>query len=227
MQLPVRAMATLLYRSRLFNYLAAATPGLQEMVTMGKVWELAQDERRDAGDEPHLRPGDRRRAGDRPRRRLPADARDLPRDRARRAAGAPGGPDRGDDHRPRAHRGRDRRARREEMAVNESVDARVGAARRGRASPSTRSSSTALYPQRFSTAELERIEPAPRAAARRARRRRSRRRSTEAERAPRSARASSSGCASSPRDAPIRAAVPVRAARSATDELESWPRRSR
>lgn len=44
--LPVRAMASLLYRSNLFSYLAAATPGLQEVVTMGKAWELAQDERR-------------------------------------------------------------------------------------------------------------------------------------------------------------------------------------
>ena len=44
--LPVRAMAKLLHRSNLFTYLAAATPGLQEVVTMGKAWELAQDERR-------------------------------------------------------------------------------------------------------------------------------------------------------------------------------------
>ena len=43
MQLPVRAMAALLYRSTLFSYLAAATPGLQEMVTIGKVWELTLD----------------------------------------------------------------------------------------------------------------------------------------------------------------------------------------
>ena len=48
-QLPVRAMGNLLHRSRLFNYLVAATPGLREMVTIGKVWELAQDRRRDPG----------------------------------------------------------------------------------------------------------------------------------------------------------------------------------
>lgn len=47
--LPVRAMARLLHRSNLFTYLAAATPGLQEVVTMGKAWELAQDERRAPG----------------------------------------------------------------------------------------------------------------------------------------------------------------------------------
>ena len=45
-QLPVRAMGQLLHRSRLFTYLAAATPGLTEMVTVGKVWELALNERR-------------------------------------------------------------------------------------------------------------------------------------------------------------------------------------
>lgn len=44
--MPVRAMASLLRRSTLFNYLAAATPGLPEMVTMGKVWELAQKPRK-------------------------------------------------------------------------------------------------------------------------------------------------------------------------------------
>lgn len=44
--MPVRAMAGLLRRSTLFNYLAAATPGLPEMVTMGKVWELTQKPRR-------------------------------------------------------------------------------------------------------------------------------------------------------------------------------------
>ena len=44
-QLKVRAMRDLLVRSRIFNYLAAATPGLKELVTIGKVWELAQDDR--------------------------------------------------------------------------------------------------------------------------------------------------------------------------------------
>jgi anion-transporting ArsA/GET3 family ATPase len=46
LQLRVRAMRDLLVRSRLFNYLAAATPGLKELVTIGKIWELAQPERR-------------------------------------------------------------------------------------------------------------------------------------------------------------------------------------
>ena len=46
LQLRVRQLADLLTSSRMFQYFAAATPGLQEMVTMGKVWELAQLERR-------------------------------------------------------------------------------------------------------------------------------------------------------------------------------------
>jgi anion-transporting ArsA/GET3 family ATPase len=45
-QLRVRAMRDLLVRSKLFNYLAAATPGLKELVTIGKVWELAQADRK-------------------------------------------------------------------------------------------------------------------------------------------------------------------------------------
>lgn len=45
-QLPMRPMASVLSRSNIFNYLAAATPGLQEMVTMGKVWELSLNRRK-------------------------------------------------------------------------------------------------------------------------------------------------------------------------------------
>jgi anion-transporting ArsA/GET3 family ATPase len=46
LQLKVRAMRDLLVRSRIFTYLAAATPGLRELVTIGKIWELAQPDRR-------------------------------------------------------------------------------------------------------------------------------------------------------------------------------------
>ena len=46
LQTKVRAMGDLLYRSRIFSYLAAATPGLREMVTIGKIWELAQLDRK-------------------------------------------------------------------------------------------------------------------------------------------------------------------------------------
>jgi anion-transporting ArsA/GET3 family ATPase len=46
LQLKVRAMRDLLFRSKIFTYLAAATPGLKELVTIGKIWELAQDDRK-------------------------------------------------------------------------------------------------------------------------------------------------------------------------------------
>ncbi len=53
LQLPVRAMGDLLYRSKIFSYLAAATPGLKEMVTIGKIWELAQPKRKTRSAEPY------------------------------------------------------------------------------------------------------------------------------------------------------------------------------
>ncbi|MSO42361.1 MAG: hypothetical protein EXQ70_10795 [Solirubrobacterales bacterium] len=46
LQLKVKAMRDLLFRSRIFTYLAAATPGLKELVTIGKIWELAQPDRK-------------------------------------------------------------------------------------------------------------------------------------------------------------------------------------
>jgi anion-transporting ArsA/GET3 family ATPase len=46
LQLKVRAMRDMLFRSKIFNYLAAATPGLKELVTIGKIWELAQLDRK-------------------------------------------------------------------------------------------------------------------------------------------------------------------------------------
>jgi anion-transporting ArsA/GET3 family ATPase len=45
-QAPVRAMGEMLSRSRVFTYLTAATPGLKELVTIGKIWELAQLDRK-------------------------------------------------------------------------------------------------------------------------------------------------------------------------------------
>jgi anion-transporting ArsA/GET3 family ATPase len=48
-QLKVRAMRDLLYRSKIFSYLAAATPGLKELVTIGKIWELTLDQRKVKG----------------------------------------------------------------------------------------------------------------------------------------------------------------------------------
>ncbi len=46
LQLKVKAMRDVLFKSKIFNYLAAATPGLKELVTMGKIWELAQGDDR-------------------------------------------------------------------------------------------------------------------------------------------------------------------------------------
>jgi anion-transporting ArsA/GET3 family ATPase len=46
LQLKVKAMRDLLFRSRIFTYLAAATPGLKELVTIGKIWELALEDRK-------------------------------------------------------------------------------------------------------------------------------------------------------------------------------------
>jgi anion-transporting ArsA/GET3 family ATPase len=51
-QLPP-ALADLLGSSRAFSYLAAATPGMRELLTVGKVWELAQDDRRTPGAQPY------------------------------------------------------------------------------------------------------------------------------------------------------------------------------
>ena len=66
-QLPSRALADVLASSRGFSYLAAATPGLRELLTVGKVWELAQEDRRTPGAPPYDLV-DPRRARDRPRR---------------------------------------------------------------------------------------------------------------------------------------------------------------
>jgi Anion-transporting ATPase len=52
-QLRSRTLAGLLGSSRVFQYLAAAAPGLVEMVTIGKLWELAQLERRTPSAAPY------------------------------------------------------------------------------------------------------------------------------------------------------------------------------
>ena len=52
-QLPCGAGRRCSARSRAFSYLAAATPGMRELLTVGKVWELAQDDRRTPGAEPY------------------------------------------------------------------------------------------------------------------------------------------------------------------------------
>jgi anion-transporting ArsA/GET3 family ATPase len=50
-QLKSGALAGLLGHSRLFGYLTAAAPGVTELVTVGKVWDLAQTKRRTGGTE--------------------------------------------------------------------------------------------------------------------------------------------------------------------------------
>jgi Anion-transporting ATPase len=48
-----KPLAEVLKQSRIFGYLAAATPGMRELLTVGKLWELAQPERRVEGAEPY------------------------------------------------------------------------------------------------------------------------------------------------------------------------------
>jgi anion-transporting ArsA/GET3 family ATPase len=48
-QLPLRLLADAIGSSTTFGYVAAATPGLRELLTVGKVWELAQAQRRTQG----------------------------------------------------------------------------------------------------------------------------------------------------------------------------------
>ena len=48
-QLPIGAIADLLGSGKVFTGLTAATPGLRELLALGKVWELAQPERRTPG----------------------------------------------------------------------------------------------------------------------------------------------------------------------------------
>ncbi len=52
-QLPLGPLAELLRSDRLFAGLTAATPGLRELLAMGKLWELAQPTRRTPGAEPY------------------------------------------------------------------------------------------------------------------------------------------------------------------------------
>ncbi len=51
--LPLRMLADIVGATRLIGYLAAATPGLREMLNVGKLWELAQPDRRVPGASPY------------------------------------------------------------------------------------------------------------------------------------------------------------------------------
>ena len=48
-EVPGRVPGMILARSRAFDVLATATPGMRELLTVGKVWELAQQPRRTRG----------------------------------------------------------------------------------------------------------------------------------------------------------------------------------
>ncbi len=128
LQLPVRAMGDLLYRSRIFSYLAAATPGLKEMVTIGKIWELALKERKTRGAEPYDlvivdAPATGHGIG------LLQTPRTFAEIARRRPDGEPGLDDRQDAAQPQAVGRRDRRATRGD-AGERVGDARGGAVRR-------------------------------------------------------------------------------------------------
>src|SRR3954454_13247875 len=47
------AMSKVMTSSRIFTYLAAAAPGLRELLMIGKVWDLAQLDQRRTGDTPY------------------------------------------------------------------------------------------------------------------------------------------------------------------------------
>ena len=49
-QIGSRRLAGLLFGNRIFDYFAAATPGMRELTTIGKVWEMAQPQRRRRSD---------------------------------------------------------------------------------------------------------------------------------------------------------------------------------
>jgi anion-transporting ArsA/GET3 family ATPase len=52
-QLPSRTLADVLASSGMFASFVTATPGMDELLTVGKVWELAQDQRRTPGARPY------------------------------------------------------------------------------------------------------------------------------------------------------------------------------
>src|SRR4051812_30907586 len=47
------ALSKVMTSSRIFTYLAAAAPGMRELLTIGKVWDLAQLDQRRTGDTPY------------------------------------------------------------------------------------------------------------------------------------------------------------------------------
>ena len=52
-QLPSKTLSGLLYRSGIFQHLTSAAPGIKELVTIGKIWELAQLHRKSKDARPY------------------------------------------------------------------------------------------------------------------------------------------------------------------------------
>jgi anion-transporting ArsA/GET3 family ATPase len=52
-QLPSKRVAGLLYRSGIFQHLTSAAPGIKELVTIGKIWELSQLHRKTKDARPY------------------------------------------------------------------------------------------------------------------------------------------------------------------------------
>src|SRR5687768_9766213 len=52
-QLPSKTLAGLLYRNGIFQHLTSAAPGIKELVTIGKIWELAQLHRKTKDARPY------------------------------------------------------------------------------------------------------------------------------------------------------------------------------
>ena len=52
-QLPSKTLASMLYRSGIFQHLTSAAPGIKELVTIGKIWELAQLHRKTKDARPY------------------------------------------------------------------------------------------------------------------------------------------------------------------------------
>ena len=52
-QLPSKRLAGVLYRSGIFQHLTSAAPGIKELVTIGKIWELAQLHRKTKDARPY------------------------------------------------------------------------------------------------------------------------------------------------------------------------------
>jgi anion-transporting ArsA/GET3 family ATPase len=52
-QLPSKTLAGILYRNGIFQHLTSAAPGIKELVTIGKIWELAQLHRKSKDARPY------------------------------------------------------------------------------------------------------------------------------------------------------------------------------